>query len=615
MGPLTKILRASIALRYVPKAWGGTRWDGWRNSWGYALGVFLDIERAFDSTSYKVIQKALTKHGISEALIDWTQSMLANRRLNVEHGEISVQGTPTKKCPQGGVLSPLLWSIVVNKLLSKLEAAGILTYDYADDIAIIARGKFLPILGKLIERTLKITQNWCQAKGLTVNPEKTSAIIFTRKYKPEPIKPLKLRGKKLNVVTSKGTRKILGPQAEGGIMAVPSRAITQTYIRSSGMVAQSGKSGDEEPTEEPTGKLPEGCSRDSKNDTHDSATSSAIKSGWDAETGHTTLGFLNSPPFMYKQDRIPRKYQEGRTAEVIIPSREQWRKADFLNGLRPDVWFTDGSGKDNRHGARIYEPTKKHRSSLPLEEYATVFQAEVKAIAECSQIQIADQTSSKKIYICSDSRAAINALIKQSTNSMTVWSCMRTLSKLGETNKVTLVWISGHQGIHGNEVADELAKQGTLIEPAGRNVYVPFVMEKRIIRKLLEKRHRESWKNEPGCRQAKLLMEQPKPERTRKLLVMSRQKLRIAIGLLTEHGTLRAHLHNLGIVEHYKCRLCKEENEDSIHILCHCPVLAVKRYLSWKKMFTDPGQLREARVNSLISLANHAGLRTKIHPR
>ncbi|XP_070511795.1 uncharacterized protein [Cardiocondyla obscurior] len=179
----------------------------------------------------------------------------------------------------------------------------------------------------------------------------------------------------------------------------------------------------------------------------------------DAGIGHTALGFLNSFPFTYKQDRIPRKYQEGRTAEVIIPSREQWRKADFLNGLGPDVWFTDGSGKDNRHGAGIYGPTRKHRFSLPLEEYATVFQAEVKAIAECARIQIADQTSSKKIYICSDSRAAMNALIKQNLDSMTVWNCMRVLSKLGETNKVTLVWTPGHQGIHGNEVADKLAKQ------------------------------------------------------------------------------------------------------------------------------------------------------------
>ncbi|XP_070518863.1 uncharacterized protein [Cardiocondyla obscurior] len=296
-------------------------------------------------------------------------------------------------------------------------------------------------------------------------------------------------------------------------MAVQGHAITQANICSSDMMAQSGKGGDEEPTKE-----------------------------------HT-----KNPTFTNKQDRILRKYEEGRTVEVFISSREQWRKADFLNGLGPDVWFTDGLGKDNRHGAGIYGPTRKHKSSLPLGEYATVFQAEVTAIAECARIQIADQINSKRIYICSDSRAAINALVKQSTESMTVWSCMRAISKLGETNKVTLVWIPGHQGTHGNEVADGLAKDGTLMESAGRKVYVPLVMEKRIFRGLLEKRHREMWKNELGCRQAKLLMEQLKPEKTKELLAISKQKLRAGIGLLTGHGTLRAHLHNLGIVKHSKC--------------------------------------------------------------
>jgi hypothetical protein len=39
---------------------------------GYALGVFLDIEEAFDSTSYTVIRKAMISHNIPTALVDWT---------------------------------------------------------------------------------------------------------------------------------------------------------------------------------------------------------------------------------------------------------------------------------------------------------------------------------------------------------------------------------------------------------------------------------------------------------------------------------------------------------------------------------------------------------------
>jgi len=42
-----------------------------------------------------------------------------------------------------------------------------------------------------MDNALKILQNWCR-EDLMVNPFKTTAMIFTRKYKLEAIKPLKL---------------------------------------------------------------------------------------------------------------------------------------------------------------------------------------------------------------------------------------------------------------------------------------------------------------------------------------------------------------------------------------------------------------------------------------
>ena len=39
-------------------------------------------------------------------------------------------------CPQGGVLSPLLWSVTVDDLLPKLSAEGYNCFGYADDLAI-----------------------------------------------------------------------------------------------------------------------------------------------------------------------------------------------------------------------------------------------------------------------------------------------------------------------------------------------------------------------------------------------------------------------------------------------------------------------------------------------
>jgi len=47
----------------------------------------------------------------------------------------------------------------------------------------------------LTDIALKIRQGWCKTKGLRVNLSKINVTVFTRKYKAEPIRPLKLEGK------------------------------------------------------------------------------------------------------------------------------------------------------------------------------------------------------------------------------------------------------------------------------------------------------------------------------------------------------------------------------------------------------------------------------------
>ncbi|XP_018365785.1 PREDICTED: uncharacterized protein LOC108762998 [Trachymyrmex cornetzi] len=108
----------------------------------------------------------------------------------------------------------------------------------------------------------------------------------------------------------------------------------------------------------------------------------------------------------------------------------------------------------------------------------------------------------RKIRNCiciSDSRAAINALAKTSTESSVVWDCMQALDKLGETSEITLVWVPRHQGIPGNERADGLAKPETEIDSAEQTVGVSFVLGKRKIKEMLELEHLNSWKKIKGC--------------------------------------------------------------------------------------------------------------------
>jgi hypothetical protein len=89
---------------------------------------------------------------------------------------------------------------------------------------------------------------------------------------------------------------------------------------------------------------------------------------------------------------------------------------------------------------------------------------------------------------------------------------------------------------------------------------------------------------------------------------MSKLRLRAAVGLLTGHTSLRAHLHKLGHTEGQECRLCGRDKEDSVHIVCDCPVLACRRYSIWGCMFLKTEDLENVRVSSLLSPVANTGL-------
>jgi ribonuclease HI len=178
---------------------------------------------------------------------------------------------------------------------------------------------------------------------------------------------------------------------------------------------------------------------------------------------------------------------------------------------------------------------------------STVFFAEVMAILRCVELLLTKNFTRRRLHICSDSRAAIAALAK--ITPFLVWERMQVLEKLSKSNRVTLMWIPGHQGIPGNEEADRLAKERAVEVPPDQFAAIPFSAGKNLIKKQLEQRHRDRWTACTGYRQSTVLMSYLLPSRASELLAMNRSRLRVAGGLLTGHTKLRAHLHKLGYTE------------------------------------------------------------------
>ena len=94
-----------------------------------ALDVFLDIQGAFNYTSYDSMCLALARHGVNHTIVRWVKATLEGRRATATLGNFSRSVEVPRGCPQGGVLSPLLWCLVVDELLTRLNGRGYMLKD------------------------------------------------------------------------------------------------------------------------------------------------------------------------------------------------------------------------------------------------------------------------------------------------------------------------------------------------------------------------------------------------------------------------------------------------------------------------------------------------------
>jgi len=148
----------------------------------YSLAAFLDIEGAFNNVTPTAINGALTELGIERPIVGLIHTMLTSRVVYSTMGSVHSTRNVSRETPQGGVLSPLLWVLVVNKLLSLLEEVGTKVVAYADGVVILLQGKFPQTFCNLMETALSTLSRWTADCGLRVKPEKTELVVFTRKY-------------------------------------------------------------------------------------------------------------------------------------------------------------------------------------------------------------------------------------------------------------------------------------------------------------------------------------------------------------------------------------------------------------------------------------------------
>ena len=606
------------------------------------LAAFLDIEGAFDNASHTSMINAMRKYGFNNCLIDWIVEMLATREISASLGESTLKVKTVKGCPQGGVLSPLLWSLVVDDLLENLHLLGFEVIGFADDVVIIVRGKFDNIISERMQNALNYTHSWCIKEGMNINPSKTTIVPFTRRRntslrvlhldkKPlefaEEVKYLGLTlDRKLTwnahveQIIIKATsafwtcKRTLGkswglrPKMIHWIyLAIVKPRITyasliwwsktkQTTTQTRfgklqrlATIAITGAMGST-PSKALDAllhlvPLPQAIQLDAFKNALRLARTKDLFEG-DLK-GHLSIlkEFNINPLILGNEDNMDKQYDFNHKFNIFEPNRTLWETGGPNTRDGSIIFYTDGSKLAKRVGAGITGPGVN--LAIAMGKWPTVFQAEIYAILECSAICLKRKYRNANICIFSDSQAALNALKSVTCTSKLVWDCGKMLQQLATNNNVNLYWVPGHCGIEGNEKADELARLGSAMKFVGPEPFcgVSTSSLKTILKEWEKSQVQSNWNSTTIARHAKRFVN-PNAQITQKLLSLSKKDLKTYTGLVTGHCPCGYYLKLIGRLDDDRCRFCLLEIENAQHLLCECVAIFNKR-----RKFLDKGLL------------------------
>lgn len=174
-----------------------------------AVGVFMDLTKAFDSVCHDKLLNILENLGINGRYLNWFKTYLVGRKQFVElthvnnfNQIIKVQSKmriSLHGVPQGSILGPVLFLCYLKGLPNSISDVHSKLVLYADDSNLVVRGKVDTEI--LINRELSAIKNFFDSRNLLLNSNKTNFIVFhTRQDRNKQTQTVKINSNEISQV-------------------------------------------------------------------------------------------------------------------------------------------------------------------------------------------------------------------------------------------------------------------------------------------------------------------------------------------------------------------------------------------------------------------------------
>lgn len=154
--------------------------------------VLVDLSRAFDCVSHDVLVRKLEMYGLGEVALKMVKSYLVDRRQMVNwNGHESSPRPVMSGVPQGSVLGPLLFIVIINDLYHSVSGRAVL---FADDTTLFSSHSNVLGAELAVRDLLSVASEWFLANRLVLNKSKTQLLTFSLTHDVSVSDPVKLLG-------------------------------------------------------------------------------------------------------------------------------------------------------------------------------------------------------------------------------------------------------------------------------------------------------------------------------------------------------------------------------------------------------------------------------------